>query len=161
MYYRDKLISLDEYLDDGGWEGDAKEEWRKEFLDNIDTSKDGFLDRDEVAGTFSLFQWMSSIVSILSKMTFYIDLFLGESLDCSSARRVPRSRGGSPGGCLRSQRGSDSHQRGGGGLSKISIFTPYCLLYFFERLRMLTRFSWAHKPRIMGKALFCMKSFDD
>ena len=100
MYYRDKLISLDEYLDDGGWEGEAKEEWRKEFLENIDTSKDGFLDRDEVAGTFSLFQWMSSIVSILSKMTFYIDLFLGESLDYSSARRVPRSRGGSPGGCL-------------------------------------------------------------
>ena len=83
MYYRDKLISLDEYLDDGGWEGEAKEEWRKEFLENIDTSKDGFLDRDEVAGTFSLFQWMSSIVSILSKMTFYIDLFLGESLDCT------------------------------------------------------------------------------
>ena len=62
---------MDEYLDDGGWEGEAKEEWRKEFLENIDTSKDGFLDRDEVAGTFSLFQWMSSIVSILSKMTFF------------------------------------------------------------------------------------------
>ena len=33
-------------------------------------------------------------------------------------------------------------------------------IHFFTRLRMLTRFSWAHKPRIMGKALFCMKNFD-
>ena len=49
---------MDEYLDDGGWEGEAKEEWRKEFLDNIDTSKDGFLDRDEVAGAFFLFEWI-------------------------------------------------------------------------------------------------------
>ena len=43
------MISLEEYLEDGGWEGEAREEWSKEFLDNIDTSKDGFLDRDEVS----------------------------------------------------------------------------------------------------------------
>ena len=42
------MISLEEYLEDGGWEGEAREEWRKEFLDRIDTSKDGFLDRAEV-----------------------------------------------------------------------------------------------------------------
>ena len=42
------MISLEEYLEDGGWEGEAREEWSKEFLDNIDTSKDGFLDRAEV-----------------------------------------------------------------------------------------------------------------
>ena len=42
------MVSLEEYLEDGGWEGEAREEWRKEFLDGIDTSKDGFLDRAEV-----------------------------------------------------------------------------------------------------------------
>ena len=42
------MISLEEYLEDGGWEGEAREEWSKEFLDNIDNSKDGFLDRAEV-----------------------------------------------------------------------------------------------------------------
>ena len=45
---RDKLISLEEYLEDGGWEGSEREEWGREFLDGIDTSKDGFLDRAEV-----------------------------------------------------------------------------------------------------------------
>ena len=36
-------------------EGEAREEWRKEFLDGIDTSKDGFLDRAEVIGIVSTF----------------------------------------------------------------------------------------------------------
>ena len=40
---------------DGGWEGEAREEWSKEFLDGIDTSKDGFLDRAEVIKTFRPF----------------------------------------------------------------------------------------------------------
>ena len=42
------MISLEEYLEDGGWEGEARQEWGKEFLESIDTSKDGFLDRAEV-----------------------------------------------------------------------------------------------------------------
>ena len=49
------MISLEEYLEDGGWEGEAREEWRKEFLDGIDTSKDGFLDRAEVIGIVPTF----------------------------------------------------------------------------------------------------------
>ena len=44
------MISLEEYLEDGGWEGEARQEWGKEFLESIDTSKDGFLDRAEVIG---------------------------------------------------------------------------------------------------------------
>ena len=59
--FRDKLISLDEYLEDGGWEGEAREEWSKEFLDVIDISKDGFLDRAEVRVFPPLFL-LSSII---------------------------------------------------------------------------------------------------
>ena len=42
------MISLEEYLEDGGWEGEEREEWGREFLEGIDKSKDGFLDRAEV-----------------------------------------------------------------------------------------------------------------
>ena len=59
--FRDKLISLEEYLEDGGWEGEAREEWSKEFLERIDTSKDGFLDRAEVIGTFCRTQFQNVI----------------------------------------------------------------------------------------------------
>ena len=52
------MISLEEYLEDGGWEGEAREEWRKEFLDGIDTSKDGFLDRAEVIGIVPTFLFL-------------------------------------------------------------------------------------------------------
>ena len=57
------MISLEEYLEDGGWEGEAREEWRKEFLESIDTSKDGFLDRAEVIATVPpfLFQFPNVI----------------------------------------------------------------------------------------------------
>ena len=55
------MISLDEYLEDGGWEGEAREEWSKEFLESIDISKDGFLDRAEVRVVLPSFL-LSSII---------------------------------------------------------------------------------------------------
>ena len=45
---KDGSVSLTEYLEDGDWEGEAREEWRKEFMENIDTDKDGVLERREV-----------------------------------------------------------------------------------------------------------------
>ena len=45
---KDGVVSLEEYLEDGGWEGEVREGWRKEFMENIDTDKDGVLDRREV-----------------------------------------------------------------------------------------------------------------
>ena len=72
------MISLEEYLEDGGWEGEAREEWRKEFLESIDTSKDGFLDRAEVIATVPPFLFAELSFKILSKdQVLWVQIFEG------------------------------------------------------------------------------------